>query len=299
MVVPWRSQPADAGSAVAVAANTKGTTARNARIFFAATFAWTWACYAPLALGGHNPYEMPWMVLLIAGGMGPSLVGVVMMLLTYDRAGRRDFWRRCFSPRRVGGPWWAVIVFLFPIIWAASIALDLAWGGSPPGLKQLTDLLAQPGMWPLAAFISLMSGPWSEEFGWRGFALDPLLRRFGPLRGSLLLGALWGIWHLPLYFMPGTWHAGMGLRLAGFWTFVLMNMGLALVMTWVYLGTGRSILTGLLLHFTANFTGQLVAPVSDRVEVTRSILILAVGFAACAMLEWRARRAQPDLSASG
>ncbi len=58
--------------------------------------------------------------------------------------------------------------------------------------------------------------------------------------------------------MPGTWHAGMGFRWAGFWTFALMSMGLALIMTWVYLGTQRSILTALLLHFTANFESNRV-----------------------------------------
>lgn len=40
-------------------------TPRNLLIFFAATFAWTWACYAPMGLTGHSPYDMPWMILLI------------------------------------------------------------------------------------------------------------------------------------------------------------------------------------------------------------------------------------------
>jgi membrane protease YdiL (CAAX protease family) len=144
-------------------------------------------------------------------------------------------------------------------------------------------------MWPLAVFISLMSGPWSEEFGWRGFALDPLLQRFGTLGGSVLLGLLWGLWHLPLYLMPGTWHAAMGFRLAGFWTFLVLNIGLALVMTWVYLATGRSILTAILLHFAANFSSQLVAPVSDRAEVAHSLLVLAVGLVGCGTAQSQAR----------
>jgi membrane protease YdiL (CAAX protease family) len=44
-----------------------------------------------------------------------------------------------------------------------------------PGMKQFVSLMANPLMWPLAAFISFMSGPWSEEFGWRGYALDRFL----------------------------------------------------------------------------------------------------------------------------
>ncbi len=271
---------------------------RTATTFLVATFAWTWACYAPIALGAHNPYSMPWTALLIAGGMGPSLVGVVLVLTTYEREQRRDFWRRCFSPRLIGRHWWALIAVLFPAIWATAIGLDLVLGGGPPGLEQLGDLVAQPTMWPLAVVIGFLSGPWSEEFGWRGFALDPLLRRFGVLGGSVLLGLLWGVWHLPLYVMPGTWHASMGFRFAGFWTFLLLSIGLSLVMTWVYLNSGRSVLTALLLHFAANFSSQLVAPVSDRAEVVRTLLVLAVGLAGCATLRRRpaARLSRSDAS---
>lgn len=263
---------------------------RHLIVFFAATFAWTWACYTPIALSGHSPLAMPWLALYIAGGMGPSLVGVVMVLCTYDRAARGDFWRRCFSPRRIGLGWWALIGLLFPVVYGAAIAADVALGGARPGLQQLTDLLAQPALWPLAAFLSFMSGPWSEEFGWRGYALDPLLKRYGLVPGTTLLGLAWGVWHLPLFFMPAIWHGQMGFRLEGFWTFIAGNVGLAWVMTWVYVQTNRSILSGMLLHFTSNFTSQLVAPYSDRAGVIRVLITLAVGLAVCLALS---RRSQP------
>ena len=97
---------------------------RHLLIFFAATFAWTWACYAPMALTGQSPYAMPWTILLIAGGMGPSLMGILLAMLTYDRAGRRDYWRRCFDPRLIGGRWWGVILLVFPVIYLLAVALD-------------------------------------------------------------------------------------------------------------------------------------------------------------------------------
>jgi membrane protease YdiL (CAAX protease family) len=262
---------------------------KNLILFFAVTFVWTWACYAPIAVGHHNPYEMPWMVLLILGGMGPSLVGVVMAFLTYDKDQRRDYFRRCFSLRRIGLPWWGVIFLIFPAILGVSIAIDLATGGSLPGMDQLRSLVSNPIMWPLAAFISFMSGPWAEEFGWRGYALGPMLKRLGTIRGSVVLGLIWAVWHLPLYFMADTWHAEMGFKFAGFWTFLLHNFGLALLMTWVYLHTNRSILSGMMIHFTSNFSGQLLAPISDQVEVTKTLLILAIGLLGCLLIERRGR----------
>lgn len=257
---------------------------KNLLIFLVLTFIWTWAFYAPIAAGGHNPYEMPWTILLIFGGMGPSVIGVSMVLLTLDKESRRNFWRRCFSFRRISGLWWAVIFLLFPVIYGLSILTDMAMGGSLPEMTQLRSLIANPVTIPLAAFISFMSGPWSEEFGWRGYALDPILTPFGLLAGSIILGLLWGVWHLPLFFMSATWHGQIGFGLTGFWMFMLRSVGLALLMTWVYLNTDRSILSGMFMHFTSNFSGQLLASVSVRVEVLESAFIFIVGLVACLLM---------------
>lgn len=262
-------------------------------IFLALTFLWTWAFYAPLAVGHHSPYEMPWQILLILGGMGPSVVGVSLVLLTCSAEQRRDYWQRCFSVKRIQPQAWLVILLLFPALAAASVALDLLLGGSLPGMEQWMGLMANPFMWPLAAFISFMSGPWSEEFGWRGYALDRFLERFGALRGSIALGLIWAVWHLPLYAMPATWHGQMGFKPAGFWSFVAENAGVALIMTWIYLASNRSILSGMLLHFTSNFTGQLIAPSSDQFEVIHTGLLLVVGLAVCLFAVRRPRWEAP------
>ena len=257
---------------------------RNLLVFFAATMVWTWAFYAPIAIGRHSPMAMPWLPLYICGGMGPSVVGVILAMLTCDKEGRKDYWRRCFSLRRIGGIWWVVIFLIFPIIFGLSAFIDSALGEALPGFAQLKALIANPLAIPLTAFISFMSGPWAEEFGWRGYALDRIIKPFGAFGGSLVLGVGWGVWHLPLYFMANTWHAQMGFQPAGFWTFIVFSCALSLVMTWVYLQTDRSILSGMLLHFTSNFTAQLMVPTSDRFEILRTVLLLAFGLAAFALM---------------
>lgn len=258
---------------------------KNLIIFLVATFVWTWACYAPIAAGRHTPYEMPWMIFLILGGMGPSLVGVLMILLRHDKEERRDYWRRCFSLRRIGDIWWLVIFLIFPVLFGLSIAVDVLFGGSLPGMELLRSLIANPLTIPLTAFISFMSGPWSEEFGWRGYALDRIINSLGVLRGSIILGVIWGVWHLPLFFMSGNWHSEIGLGLTGFWTFILRSAGLGLIITWVYLRTNRSILSGMLMHFASNFSGQLLAPSSTRFEVVSMSIMLALGLALCVSLK--------------
>jgi len=84
-------------------------------------------------------------------------------------------------------------------------------------------------------------------------------------------------------------HGQMGFKVAGFWTFMLLSVGLSLIITWVYLHSHRAILVGFLVHFTSNFTAQLVAPNSDQVEMFRAVLLLSIGLAGCIWLEHRAR----------
>ncbi len=237
---------------------------KNLILFFIATFAATWVSYFTIILKGWNPYSMPGMIFLLMGGSAPSWVGVLMVLFTYNKQQRRDYFRRCFSFRQIKLPFWAFIIFIFPLIYVTIIPLDVWMGSAIPGMTNLRAFLAAPLTIPLALFMSFLSGPWSEEFGWRGYSLDPLLKKFGILRGSALLGFIWGIWHLPLFLMPQTWHGEMGFKLAGFWTFMLYSIGLAMLMTWVYLRTNRSILSAFMMHLANNFTSNLIFPGSDK-----------------------------------
>jgi membrane protease YdiL (CAAX protease family) len=176
---------------------------------------------------------------------------------------------------------WLFILLIFPAVFTVSIGLDHALGGQLPGKTNLAGILTNPlSFFPLV-LLSFMSGPFSEEIGWRGFALDPLLNRFGFARASIFLGVIWGVWHLPLYFMPQTWHGQMGFRLTGFWLFILMTIGLSCLMSYVYVRSQRSILSAMLMHLMSNFTAQLLAPVSPRTELIRGLLIFVMGLGAC------------------
>jgi membrane protease YdiL (CAAX protease family) len=252
--------------------------------FFIATFMWTWACYIPIAAGGHNPYHMPWIILLIVGGAGPSVVGVAMSRMTYDREQQRDYWRCCYSFNSIGGFWWLVIFMVFPSIMAGAVLLNHAIGGSVPDLAFLRKLIANPVSIPLLIGMNMLAGPCSEELGWRGYALDSAINAYGVVRGTLVLGVLMALWHLPLFFMPATFHGQVGFQLRGFWIFIVLCVGLSFLMTWVYLHTGRSILSAIFMHFTFNFSSQLSAPLSAQLEIIRILLMLVVGILAISSL---------------
>lgn len=103
--------------------------------------------------------------------------------------------------------------------------------------------------------ILLVGGPLAEEPGWRGFALPRLEQQVGPLLGTLILGALWGLWHLPLFlFTPGYNGAGTGFAGIGlpFVSFVIGEVALSVIFTWVFNNTGGSLWLSMLLHASVN-----------------------------------------------
>jgi membrane protease YdiL (CAAX protease family) len=262
---------------------------RNLIMFFILTFVATWATYFTIVFNGWNPYTMPGMVFFWIGASAPGWVAVLMVLFTYNKDKRRDYFRRCFSFKQIKLPYWAFIVLVFPVIYVIIILLDTLMGGALPGMTNLNAYIAAPLTIPLALFMSFLSGP-GEEFGWRGYSLDPLIKRHGVLRGSAILGFIWGIWHLPLFLMPQTWHGQMGFKFAGFWTFIIYCIGLAMMMTWVYLKTNRSILSAFMMHFFSNFTYGTIAPCSDRIWILCVVAITALGLVLCILLERKAQQ---------
>lgn len=247
--------------------------------FFLLTYLWTWICYFAIILMKLDPYQGAGMVLLILGGCSPTFVGLIMAMATYGKEQRVSYLRSIFQPGRIKANWWLFILLVFPAVSAVCIGLDLLLDGSLPGMANARAIWANPVSFFPLLLLSFMSGPFSEELGWRGYALDRLLDRIGFVRGPLLLGLIWGVWHLPLYLMPQTWHGKMGFGLTGFWMFLLLSVGLSFIMSHVYLKSKRSILSAMLLHLMSNFTAQLLQEVSPRVEVIRSLLIFVLGAA--------------------
>lgn len=83
--------------------------------------------------------------------------------------------------------------------------------------------------------------PLGEEIGWRGYALPRLLARHGPLRASLILGALWALWHTCMLISVGSPPVVVVLG--------MIEIAIGSVMfTWMHQRTGGSLLAAVLLH---------------------------------------------------
>jgi membrane protease YdiL (CAAX protease family) len=91
-----------------------------------------------------------------------------------------------------------------------------------------------------------------EEVGWRGYALPALQARYGALLSSVILGVLWALWHLPVFFNPDTHYSDLPFVLQ-----VAIQVPLAILYTWVFNSTGGSVLMAILLHAVTNASSRL------------------------------------------
>lgn len=255
--------------------------------FFALAFGLSWAFWGPAALSGQTIVGSGWVWLLYAGGLGPALAEVLLLWRERDPDAWCDYWQRVFDVRRIPLRWYLVIFLTVPALSALSVGVDVLLEGPPPSLEQLTSLAAQP--WNLLSFavFVLLFGPVPEELGWRGYALDGLQARFNALSASLILGAGWMLWHVPLFFMRGTFQYELGFGSSGFLWFCVGTVVTSVAFTWIYNNTGRSTLSAILFHFMQNFTGELV-PLGERARLIQSVLwiILVAGI----VWHWGPRR---------
>jgi CAAX protease family protein len=259
--------------------------------FFLLTYAMmvcTWGVMALFKLKGASslpnaPKPSPGELLLfLLGGCSPSLAGIIMIWCVGGRSGLAALWRRTIQ-FKLGWQWY--MVTLLPLFSALLlIGVYLLRGGA------LNENV------PLFHFISLMSfalglfvtGPLTEEVGWRGFALDRLLARWDPLRASLILGLLWSFWHLPLFFIPNSIQQQTGI--AEFPVFLVSIMSKTVLMTWVYLATRRSFWSAIWFHFTCNFAETSLRSLTGGARAYRLLHNgLTAAMAAAVALAWSRR----------
>jgi uncharacterized protein len=262
--------------------------------FLGITLAVTWLTgFLGVALQHRMPSPLV-MALVYGGGLSPLIVAGLMVHRERDRAGRRDFWRRVVDIRRISWAWAAVILLFYPLKSLLAALIDILMGGWGIGPEAISDLLAQPlTIGPMLLFW-LLFGPVPEEPGWRGYATDRLQAHVNAVTASLSVGVVWALWHLPLFFLDGTWqaeHLGFGTPRFGLWAMGVIIE--SVLYTWIYNNTQRSTLAAILFHFVGNAFGQLFA-LSQRAEIlSYGLSILAVAAVIAVWGPTRLRRS-PD-----
>lgn len=223
---------------------------RETLLFVVLTFAWSWGLWSLTVprlrrLGFDN--AEPWTLgLHLLGSYGPTLVALGLTWYFGEKGAARDLLRQLLEWRGRTGK--LLVALLVPT--AASLLALAAYAATN---EAIAFDFSRAALIPIALLAALPFGPLGEEIGWRGFAQPRLLCRFGPFLTGLLLGAIWFVWHVPLFFAPaGTSVSGSSLTVSGLLLYFGLLTGMSILIVWFTQWTGSALLSGLMIHLGMN-----------------------------------------------
>ncbi|HWQ20912.1 MAG TPA: type II CAAX endopeptidase family protein [Methanotrichaceae archaeon] len=240
--------------------------------FFVLAYVLSWLAWLLPTLGFGETIALAG---LYAGGFGPAAAAVIITWCSGESVLK---WARSIFHWRVQPKWYAVALGL-PILLMGLASIAFAIFGLQIDLSLLPGRL--PMYLPMLALTALAQGG-NEEPGWRGFALPRLEERHVPVVTTLILGAIWAFWHLPvLAANPAETQHGMSL--IALMPIVLVTainiISLSFVYTWIYNSTG-SVLLCILLHASANTANGLLIPMPDAAlqgDLYQTVLLVTTG----------------------
>lgn len=253
--------------------------------FFVLAFVLTWLGWSPWFLSevgvGLLPYdggEFSTLLNLVGLVLGPTLSAFVVTGATEGRDGVRRLLRRIVL-WRVGFGWYLFVLAGIPTIMLISTVIM-------PGALASFDAEVVPTVLFLyvvaGLFFLFVGGPVFEEIGWRGFALPRLQRLYSPLIGSVVLGGLWALWHLPLFLIPD-WDTPHG-SLLDVALFAILAVAMTVVFTWVFNNTKGSVLLAILAHGSLNVSAVSMFDLFPAPAVTGGINNVVLGFGVAALV---------------
>lgn len=116
-------------------------------------------------------------------------------------------------------------------------------------------------------FMGLIIFGGMEEIGWRAYGLEGLQRQMSVIIASFIIGIFWAIWHLPLFFLEGTYQAQLGVGTTAFWLFHIGIIVGSPIYAWLYNKFGRVAFAVILYHALGNFGGELFSDVSSLINI--------------------------------
>ncbi len=215
--------------------------------FFLSWLPWFFAIYASWQPSMH--YLL--LPLVLVGLSGPALATIIMLIKSRNKELWNDFFQR-LRPDSIKRKFIPIILLLFPSLIVLAIIISLFFGQPANQISFITqsnDLLLQGKNFLMLLLVIFLIGPF-EEIGWRGYCIDSLRDKFNLIKTSLMFGAIWGLWHVPLFFIHNgglqkeIWDLGL------FQTFIYFTglFLITIITNWLYVKNNRSILSAILFH---------------------------------------------------
>ena len=213
-------------------------------------------------------------VLMVIGLIAPAVISTLMVVLSGSDVLKRDLRNKLVGFYKV--KWLNVLIsiLLFALIVVLSILLSTVFGQS---LNQFffTEDFSFTGVGVGGALLTILLASIIEEVGWKGCCEDSIGNYMNWFWESMIFGALWSLWHLPLIFIKGTYQAGLMVNPLFVVNFFISGIPLGFIITWVYLASDRSILACMVFHLFVNFMQEKIAMTPETKCVETIVVTVA------------------------
>lgn len=224
--------------------------------FFLIAYAFSWTIGGLLIAEYQGALSVP-RALHYVSAFGPALAAIIVTAIIGGRAGLAELGRRVVRAD-VGVRWWLIGVGTPLALGIVAMIVYAVERRTLPdlGLFGAVDYLGDIGaLAALALWIATYG--FGEEIGWRGFAFHRM-ESGGWVRAAAIIGVLWGLWHLPYFFYKENFIA---LGAGGFVGYLLSIVMGSILLSWIYRGSGRSILIVALWHGLFDFVSA--SPIAE------------------------------------
>ena len=240
--------------------------------FYAIVFATTWAFWLFAILFNDGLTNALGMVL---GGMCPATVAIITVFTSKSDALKKDFKRKIFNFWKLKPLYIFAAVLIFSAIVAGSILLSTAFGESLDQFSFTKDF-SFTGVGVLSAFATIFLAAVLEEVGWRGYGEDSIAQYHSWFKESIIFGFVWALWHLPLFWIPGTYHYEIReMNILYMFNFLVSVVPMGFLTTWVYVKNGRSMLASIIFHLFINFMQEKIAMTQNTKCVETIVVVIA------------------------
>ncbi len=245
----------------------------NPKKFYIITFATTWFFWLFAILFNDGLTNTLGMVL---GGLCPATVAIVTVFTSKSDKLKKDFKRKIFNFWKLKPLYIIAAILIFSAIVASSILLSTLFGESLDQFSFTKDF-SFTGVGVMSAFATILLAAILEEVGWRGYGEDAIAEYHSWFKESIIFGFVWAAWHLPLFWIPGTYHYEIReMNVLYMINFLVSVAPMGFITTWVYVKNGRSMLSSIIFHLFINFMQEKIA----MTQTTKCVETIAVVVAA-------------------
>lgn len=213
---------------------------------------------------------------LFLGLICPAVIAVITVFTSKNKTLINDFKKKMTGFYRIKPFYIIIAVLIFIVVVIMSIAVSVLFGGDIAQFSFTEDFSFSIG--GSSALLTILLASIIEELGWRGYGEDAVGAYHSWFKESIIFGIIWAYWHIPLFFLPGTYQSGLKeMGIIYVLNFLISVIPLDFLQTWVYVKNNRSMLATIIFHLFINIMQEKInmSPETKCIE-TLFVLLAAV-----------------------